>query len=366
MRRICVWAVLLAWTVAAGCAPSSSRDAPTSVRHITVDYTKSYGSVDSLLADTRLLVIATARSLRPDRSAPHSRPTSLVTMSVDEVVRGSAGSQIVVSEVGGQPGVVVNGQVPIVVGHTYLMCLGRNQQTGNFYVLNGVTGLFAFDLATQVASRLDPSATWLPPSVSLALVRSYLEALARNGQGAEPTPTSPTTSTTTTTAPPVPGACPPGCRLPSTYDAITVMASSATLVAVVTAVDVQASGATDLSTDKVLQGNAYDNVYPPSLPDFAVDLGEGATLVQGNEYLVFMSFNRGGSCLSALYSYDSAAGVASFVEKGDSPQTNEILLSGRVLPVPQTITLPEVQARMYPTGGVVYPDETAEWYCPGP
>jgi hypothetical protein len=361
-------AVLLVSVVMSGCASNPSTSAPTSVRHISVDYTKHYNSIDDLLADTKLLVIATARSVTADHSAPPTRPLSLVTMDVDDVVRGNAGPRIVVSEIGGQPGVVVNGQVPIEVGHTYLLCLGLNRQTGRFYVLNGVTGLFSFDTATETATRLDPSATWIPQSVSLFLVRSYLETLARNGQGPEPTPTSSTTSTTSTTTPPVSGACPPGCHLPSDYDAITVMASSATLVAVVTVHDLQVSGSVaraDVTTDKTLQGNAYDNVYPPNGPDFGIVAGVGQ-LVVGKTYLVFMSFNRGGSCLSTLFSYDSTSQVATFVEKDDAPQANEILLSGRILPVRATIPLAALQARLYPVGGVVYPDGTAEWYCPGP
>jgi hypothetical protein len=205
--------------------------------------------------------------------------------------------------------------------------------------------------------------------VSLSLVRNYLETLAHNGQGPEPTPTSSTTSTTSTTQPPVVGACPPGCHLPSDYDAITVMASSATLVAIVTVDDVQDSASVaqvDVTVAKTLQGNTYDNVYPPAVPNFAFLPYPGVKVITGMSYLVFMSFNRGGSCLSSLYSYDPASQVATFIAQGDSPQVNEIVLSGRVLPVPQTITLAQVQARMYPTGGVVYPDGTAEWFCPGP
>ena len=119
-----------------------------------------------------------------------------------------------------------------------------------------------------------------------------------------------------------------------------------------------------LTTDGILQGNAYDNVYPPATPDFSVRLAD--RLVDGQMYLVFMSFNRGGSCLSSLFAYDSTSEVATFIEQDDGPQANGISLSGRFLQIPPTITLGEVQARMYPTSGVVYPDGIAEWYCPGP
>jgi hypothetical protein len=334
----------------------------TSVTHVTVHYAKSYSSIDALLADTKLLVVATARSVTPDHSAPDSRPRSLVAMKVDEVVRGSAGSRIVVSEVGGQPGVVVDGQVPIIVGHTYLLCLGVNQPTGRFYVLNGITGLFAYDSESQTATRLDPKATWLPQSFPLWLVRSDLEMLARNGLGPEPTPTSPTTSTTTTTAPPIPGACPPGCRYPSDYDAITVLASSAWLVAIVTVNDVQkatSTGGTEIEIDKVLQGDSSDASVGQGLSRW---LGGGTN----QSDLVFMSFNRGGPCLSATFSYNPATQIATFLGSNDGQANRVPLLSGRVVLVPHTMTLAYVQARMYPTGGVVYPIGTEEWDCPGP
>jgi hypothetical protein len=147
------------------------------------------------------------------------------------------------------------------------------------------------------------------------------------------------------------------------------MASSATLVAVVTADEVQESGGVpraEVLVKKILQGNIYHNVYPPAIPNFVVAPGVGTTLVHGESYVVFMSYNRGGSCLSSLFSYDSTSEVATFIEQADGPQANEMMVSGRVLRVPSTITMHELQARMYPTGGVVYPDDTAEWFCPGP
>jgi hypothetical protein len=55
-------------------------------------------------------------------------------------------------------------------------------------------------------------------------------------------------------------ACPPGCSYPSNFDAITVLASSATLVAVVT-VHMGAGGT--VTVDTVLQDNPNHNVYPP-------------------------------------------------------------------------------------------------------
>ena len=219
---------------------------------------------------------------------------------------------------------------------------------------------------------------WVSILIVLAFATAACASTASSGEGnttttvrgtADATTMAPPTSSTRATVSSVPRACTPGCALKSSHDAITVMASSATLVAVVIADDVQDSGGVrraEVSVDKTLQGNAYNNVYPPTTPNFQVTLGAGTTLVQGKSYLVFMSYNRGGSCLSSLFSYDSTSKVATFIEQADGPQANEIVVSRRVLTVPRTITVGELQARMYPKGGVVYPDDTAEWFCPGP
>jgi hypothetical protein len=323
--------------------------------------TKRYDSIDGLLADTKLLVVATARSLSPASPASNSTRPWRVAMTVDQTIRGPVRSRIEVTELGG-PG-------PIAVGQTYLMCLGFDAGTDTFYVLNGITGLFTYDPTTQAAAPFDTQAAWIPSSFTLSEVRSVVSALAHQGRGEEPTPTSPTTTTTSTTEPPPPGACPPGCSLPASYDAVTVMASSSGLVAIVTAHNAGTSGgvaSADLTTDQVLQDNANDNVYPPPASDFGITLSGSTTVVDGDTYVVFMSFNRGGSCLSALFSYDANSHIATFVSKSDDAEPDEITLPGRELPVPETISLAALQARMYPTGGVVYPSDTAEWYCPGP
>lgn len=93
----------------------------------------------------------------------------------------------------------------------------------------------------------------------------------RSGHTSGSPPVGPTTAPATISTVPIPSptpACPPGCRYPSNFDAITVLASSATLVAIVTVnhpVDHGVAGS--VSIDSVLQGNPNDNVYPPSLYD---------------------------------------------------------------------------------------------------
>ena len=180
------------------------------------------------------------------------------------------------------------------------------------------------------------------------------------------TTTLPPSTTTTDAA--MSEACPPGCTLPSDYDAITVLASSATLVATVAAHDVRGSGSTAsavINVDRTLQGNPHGLVYPPTQSSLARSLVQTGKIVDGGSYLVLMSYNRGGSCLSSLFSFDPATQVATLIESNDGP-TDGSMLPGRMLVVPPSITLPDVRARMYPTGGVVYPTDTAEWYCPGP
>ena len=87
-------------------------------------------------------------------------------------------------------------------------------------------------------------------------------------------------------------------------------------------------------------------------------------------YLVFVSFNQSGSCSSALFSYNAPTQIATLLESNDGYTDvrtgNQIMLPGRVVVVPHTITLAEVRARMYPSGDVVYPTDTGESWCPGP
>lgn len=178
-----------------------------------------------------------------------------------------------------------------------------------------------------------------------------------------------TTAATLSTLPiqsPTP-ACPPGCRYPSNFDAITVLASSATMVAIVTVnylVDHGVAGS--VSVDRVLQGNPNGNVYPPSPYDLARVLSL-ASARPGRSYLVFSSFNRGGPCPSALFAYDPATQVATLVHQWtDLGPNDQIPLPGRITTIPATIALAALRSRLYPTGGVTYPVDTDESFCPGP
>jgi hypothetical protein len=115
----------------------------------------------------------------------------------------------------------------------------------------------------------------------------------------------------------------------------------------------------------VLQGNPHGLPYAPTGQDVARLLISSGGVKGGHSFLLFVSYDRGGACLSALFGYDPGTEKASLIESADG-QSDQIELSGRVLAVPRTTTLAEVRARMYPTMGVLYPSDTEEWYCPGP
>jgi hypothetical protein len=175
-RRIAVLVVAVTATACSGTVTGSGaghRDS-SGGPPVTAVQAERYNSIGGLVAATQVAVVATAVSVAPDPSAPQGRPDSLVTLHVQDVIRGKVGRQIVVSETDARPGVVDADLIPIKVGHAYLLCLGRDARTGRFFVIGGDTGLFGFDPATQEVTRLDPLATAIPPDFSLANARLTL------------------------------------------------------------------------------------------------------------------------------------------------------------------------------------------------
>jgi hypothetical protein len=349
-RRVGVLAVVLFAVTASACATTAGHSDAASaagrphVKHITVNYTKSYESVFGLAADTKVAVIATARSVARDPTTRRTRPDSLVTMAVDRVLLGKPGGRITVYEAGGQPGEVVEGQVPIRVGHTYLMLLGIGPRPGQYFVLHGSTGLFSYDSKTQVATRLDPSATWIPRTVGLDLAEAFLGTSI----AAPPTPKP---------LAPLAGACPPGCSLPADYDAITWLAAASNSVTIDTAYPNPDPSSEVPTLFKVEQTLEFTGAPGQPLPEGPFNF---PTLVDGQEYLVFLSFWRGGPCVSTLYSYDPQSQSATLLAAGRT----EIPLPGVDLPVPQSITLAQVRERMYPTGPSAQSTDVSESMCP--
>lgn len=190
------------------------------------------------------------------------------------------------------------------------------------------------------------------------------EARATGTISIAPITSSSSLPTNTTTSNP----CPPGCEYPSDHDAITVMASSASVVALVTVTRVpNPAGAFNgaVRVDTVLQGNR-DGFGPYSArPDLTFITVEAGQTAVGDQYLVFASYDRGGTCVSALYAYDSDTEEATLLSFNDG-YNDQVLLPGRTLIVPQTVSLDYVEARMNPTGGIVYPTDAGESLCPGP
>ena len=182
-------------------------------------------------------------------------------------------------------------------------------------------------------------------------------------------PTTPPTISPTFTIPSQATACPPGCSYPSNFDAITVLASSATMTAIVTVNgpgDHSSFTGGNVSVDSVLQGNPNHNIDPPTPQELPHILALAHARV-GNSYIIFTSFNRGGPCLSALFSYGPATQVATYISQWDGlGPGDQIPLPGRVTTIPATIDLATLRTRLYPTGGVTYPVNTGESFCPGP
>lgn len=146
-----------------------------------------------------------------------------------------------------------------------------------------------------------------------------------------------------------------------------MLASSATLVAIVTVHSFgNEGGGGNVSIDAVLQGNANDNVYPPTSGELPHLLAL-ASARAGQSYVIFTSFNRGGPCPSALFEYEPATQIATFIARHDGPGPGgQIALPGQITTIPATIDLATLRTELYPTGGVTYPVGTGESSCPGP
>lgn len=187
-------------------------------------------------------------------------------------------------------------------------------------------------------------------------------------------PAETTTSTSIQSAPTTAAkrrdVCPPGCSLSSDHDAITVLAASATLVAIVTthgSAGPVSAKATSLTVDDVLQDNYGHRVYGSQSEAINGLIASGSydKMINGKSYLVFMSSNRGGACISALFSYAPAEKMATLLASHDGWSNDQISIPGRVLRVPAQIRLDEIRSRMEPTGGEVVVTDFAESFCPG-
>src|SRR5580704_9226455 len=113
--------MVVAWIAGASAHPATR----AAGNGVVIDST-NYQSVQQLLTNTQVMIVATVTSVGIDHSARSSRPASVLTLNVKDVVRGHVGKQVVVVQprrAGSQVGQVA--QTPLRRGRTYLLCLSR-------------------------------------------------------------------------------------------------------------------------------------------------------------------------------------------------------------------------------------------------
>lgn len=155
----------------------------------------------------------------------------------------------------------------------------------------------------------------------------------------------------------------PDAQYSSDHDAVTVLASTATEVVIVTLV-----GTSQVNTDAVLQDDPNKVYYDTPQPFEMGTLLAGPPINGsiGTSYVVFFSYWRGGNCLSAVFEYNAKAEQATLIRSNDGTSTNKIKLKSRTLTVPHKLSLAQIRARMNPRGGPLYPADAREENCPGP
>jgi hypothetical protein len=158
---------------AAWASGSSAHSASNAARHGVVIDSTNYQSVEQLLSNTQVFVVAKVESVAIDHSAPASQPASVVTLKVKVVVRGHLGKEVVVWQPrGARSQVPPHVQTPLQRGRTYLLCLARVPKTRSFFVVGGNAGEFAYNGTTQTFTTLDPLATWEPSNFPLSLAKT--------------------------------------------------------------------------------------------------------------------------------------------------------------------------------------------------
>jgi hypothetical protein len=165
------------WASGASGAPASH-----AAQHQVVIDSTNYQSEEQLLANTQVMVVARVESVGIDRSAPASQPASLVTLRVDDVLRGHVGRKLVVAQPRARPqaGPVV--QLPLRRGHTYLLLLARAPGAGAYFLVGENAGEFAYNSASGRFTRLDASAAWEDTDFPLSLAKAGAAAFAESTQ----------------------------------------------------------------------------------------------------------------------------------------------------------------------------------------
>lgn len=172
-------ATLAAFVMATTWASASSAQPASHAAHsrIVVDST-IYQSTEQLLANTQVMVMARAESVRTDPSAPANQPASLVTVRVIDVIRGHVGKQLVVEQPReGKAKVGQTVQAALAKGRTYLLLLSRDPGTGFFFLVGGNAGEFSYNSKTKRFTRIDASATWEETGFALSLAKIGANAM---------------------------------------------------------------------------------------------------------------------------------------------------------------------------------------------
>lgn len=174
-----------AWTSASSAHPASD-----GAQHRVIIDSTNYQSVQQLLANTQVMVVAKVESVTTDRSA--SQRASLVTLKVHDVVRGHVGRKLVVAQPRAarpQAGQVV--QLPLRRGRTYLLLLARAPGAGVFFLVGGNAGEFAYNSTTQRFTKLDTTAPWENSDFPLSLAKAGAAAMPESTQPSWLSPGSP-------------------------------------------------------------------------------------------------------------------------------------------------------------------------------
>ena len=177
-------AVLAGFVLAAmlaSCSAASPAKHAAQAR-IVIDST-NYQSTSQLLANTQVMVMARAESVRADRSALASQPASLVTVRVNDAIRGHVGRRLVVEQPRSKTSQVGQlEQAPLKNGRTYLLLLARDPGTGFYYLVGGSTGEFSYNNKTKLFTKLDATATWEESGFELSLAKSGAAAFPQTIQ----------------------------------------------------------------------------------------------------------------------------------------------------------------------------------------
>ena len=162
-------------------SPSAAHPAGDPAPHrVTIDST-NYQSVQQLLANTEVMVVAKVESVTKDRAA--SQPASLVNLKVHNVLRGHVAKPLVVVQPRAarpQAGPVV--QVPLQRGKTYLLLLARAADTGPYFLVGGSAGEFDYNGTSKRFTKVDTSAAWENSDFPLSLAKAGASAMPESTQ----------------------------------------------------------------------------------------------------------------------------------------------------------------------------------------